>query len=97
MIETHNIIAYNRHKYDISLIYNHINITAEEIIDKMKNVHISLDFKTKYEKRKQKKFWYLKIIRKNAVNLFIYIYIYIYLFIYIYKVDVYQNYSSFWF
>jgi hypothetical protein len=54
VIETKNTIIYNRYKDDNSLIHIHTNITAEEILDKMNNVHFSLDFKTTYEERKQK-------------------------------------------
>jgi hypothetical protein len=55
VIEINNIILYDRYKDDISLTHNHTNITAEEtIIDKMNNLHFSLDFKTTYEERKQK-------------------------------------------
>jgi hypothetical protein len=45
MIETNNIILYNRYKDDISLIHNHTNITAEEIHDNKNNVQFNLDFK----------------------------------------------------
>jgi len=52
MIETNNIILYNRYKDDISLIHNHTNITAEEIRyvhDKINKVHFNVKFKTTYE------------------------------------------------
>jgi hypothetical protein len=53
MIETNNTIIYNVYKDNISLIHNHTNITAEEILDKMINVYFSFDFKTTYIERKQ--------------------------------------------
>jgi len=49
MIETSNIILYNRYKDDISLIHNHTNITAEEKHDKINKVHFNLKFKITYE------------------------------------------------
>jgi hypothetical protein len=54
MIDTNNIILYNRYRNDISLIRNHTNITAAEIRDKMNKVQFSLEFKTTYEEQKQK-------------------------------------------
>jgi hypothetical protein len=67
MIETKNTIIYNRYKDDISLIHIHTDITAEEILDKMNNLHFRIDFKTTYEER-EKKIMRLKNYQQNTVN-----------------------------